>query len=162
MRTYNTIEEMNAVAKEQWRGYFLAKSAGEGWSDEQLWAMAGLTITACDEGNLDWVNPNGDLWCTMEMESWARDTTDGIEDEIKILDRITQPPKPNYGLMMNRLGEEFNLKQVSMWMIESIPETWSEMQRAMMGDMPDDGYTDKQEELFTLAFWQAIYKANVK
>lgn len=90
MRTYNTVADMHMIAVEQWRKFFAAKTAGEivaGWSINELWNLAAQEIIdmECNGEHIDDLTP--------EMESWARDTTDGIEDEIEILE-LNTPTEP--------------------------------------------------------------------
>lgn len=99
MRTYNTIEEMNAVAKQQWREYarenidniqILGQTVA---TDSDLAEYANMIISMADEDGDFWIDDgsgNGRPRFTMEMESWARGTTDGIEVEIEILEWNTQ------------------------------------------------------------------------
>jgi len=78
-RTYNTIADMHEVAKAQWRSYLIDAGYEDAESDEVLWDTAAQIIMTADEtGIYDGF--------TMEMESWARDSLDGIETEIEILD----------------------------------------------------------------------------
>jgi hypothetical protein len=164
MRTYNTIEDMNAVAKEQWREYArmvcdniqeLGATVAE---DEALAEFANIQISIWDE--------DGDYpeELTMEMESWARGSLDGIEAEIEILDQTTPEPMPE-GVklaMAQILADKFDLTTIATWMQESIPETLTQMQEAVLGKLPDDGEcSDDELTAFNNAFWQAICKANV-
>jgi hypothetical protein len=64
--------------------------------------------------------------------------------------------------MVRRMVEEFDLTEIATLMMESVPATITEMEAKILGEMPDDGYTDEEYEAFNKAFWQAICKANTE
>lgn len=89
-RVYATIEDMYKVAKLQWRE-FIHKQTNmktDELSDDELFEMAATIICNADETGEYGKEIDGEWipYFTMEMESWARDTTDGIEVEILIED----------------------------------------------------------------------------
>lgn len=93
-RVYTSVNEMNGVAKSQWRE--LARVELDNYldivsNDKSLWEYASSTVDGMDEdGKYDGL--------TIEMESWAMGTTDGIDTEIDIINKPT-------GLTMDQVVE---------------------------------------------------------